>query len=140
MSYLLDTNVISELVARQPNQRVIDWIDALDPHDVYLSVVTIGELAKGIERLPASSRKEVLLDWLDSDLPLRFSGRILAVDTATMRLWGALTARLERVGRPLPVIDSIIAALALQHGLVLATRNGSDFRDTGVTVVDPWQE
>jgi tRNA(fMet)-specific endonuclease VapC len=140
MSYLLDTNVISELVARRPTQRVLDWIDVLNPHDVYLSVITIGELAKGIEKLAASGRKDILLAWLDSDLILRFSGRILPIDTVTMRTWASLTARLERGGRPLPVIDSLIAALALQHGLTLATRNIADFRDTGVALVDPWQQ
>jgi len=140
MTYLLDTNVISELVTRQPNPRVIAWIDALDPQEIYLSVITIGELAKGIEKLPASTRKDTLLDWLDSDLLLRFSGRILSVDTATMRTWATLTAQLERVGRPLPVIDSIIAALALQHRFILATRNSADFQDTGVDLVNPWQE
>lgn len=140
MTYLLDTNVISELVTRQPNPRVIAWIDALDPQEFYLSVITIGELAKGIEKLPASTRKDTLLDWLDSDLLLRFSGRILSVDTATMRTWAMLTAQLERVGRPLPVIDSIIAALALQHRFILATRNSADFQDTGVDLVNPWQE
>ena len=140
MTYLLDTNVISELVTRQLNPRVIAWIDALDPQEIYLSVITIGELAKGIEKLPASTRKDTLLDWLDSDLLLRFSGRILSVDTATMRTWATLTAQLERVGRPLPVIDSIIAALALQHRFILATRNSADFQDTGVDLVNPWQE
>ena len=140
MTYLLDTNVISELVTRQPNPRVIAWVDALDPQEIYLSVITIGELAKGIEKLPASTRKDTLLDWLDSDLLLRFSGRILSVDTATMRTWATLTAQLERVGRPLPVIDSIIAALALQHRFILATRNSADFQDTGVDLVNPWQE
>ena len=140
MTYLLDTNVISELVTRQLNPRVIAWVDALDPQEIYLSVITIGELAKGIEKLPASTRKDTLLDWLDSDLLLRFSGRILSVDTATMRTWATLTAQLERVGRPLPVIDSIIAALALQHRFILATRNSADFQDTGVDLVNPWQE
>jgi len=140
MTYLLDTNVISELVTRQLNPRVIAWVDALDPQEIYLSVITIGELAKGIEKLPASTRKDTLLDWLDSDLLLRFSGRILSVDTATMRTWAMPTAQLERVGRPLPVIDSIIAALALQHRFILATRNSADFQDTGVDLVNPWQE
>jgi tRNA(fMet)-specific endonuclease VapC len=139
MKYLLDTNVISELVAKQPDQRVIDWIDSLDPSSVYLSVITIGELRKGIERLPLSRRKDTLYAWLSDDLPVRFNGRILVVDIDVMLVWGELTGRLERVGKPLPAIDSLIAATALHHGCYLATRNENDFKETGVTIVNPWK-
>ena len=138
MNYLLDTNVISELVAKKPNRRVLEWIDTLDANHVFLSVITIGELRKGIEKLSNSTRKDVLADWLTTDLVLRFSGRILPLDIDVMLTWGKLTGQLERIGRPLPAIDSLIAALALHHGYTLATRNEADFKDTGVVVMNPW--
>ena len=84
MKYLLDTNVISELAAKRPNLQVVQWIDSLEPDDVYLSVITIGELRKGIEKLPDSRRKQTLQDWLSDELLVRFSGRILAVDIEVM--------------------------------------------------------
>ena len=138
MNYLLDTNVISELVAKQPNRRVLEWIDTLDSNRVFLSVITIGELRKGIEKLPASARKEALFDWLTTDLVLRFSGRILSLEIDVMLTWGQMTGQLERIGRPLPAIDSLIAALALYHNYTLVTRNEADFKDTGITVLNPW--
>jgi predicted nucleic acid-binding protein len=139
VKYLLDTNVISELVARSPNPQVIAWIDTLEADTVYLCVVTIGELRKGIEKLPDSSRKSALTNWLNDDLLVRFAGRVLALDVAVMLTWGELTGRLERVGRPLPAIDSMIAALAIHHNCTLVTRNEGDFKDTDVNVINPWK-
>lgn len=138
MNYLLDTNVISELVAEQPSQKVVEWIDTLTDERIYLSAITIGELKKGIEKLPASQRKELLREWLTEELLIRFAGRILSIDTAVMLTWGQLTATLEQRGRKLPAMNSLIAALALQGGFTLVTRNAADFRDTGVTVLNPW--
>jgi toxin FitB len=139
MKYLLDTNVISELVAKTPNARVIQWLDALDPNSVYLSVITIGELSKGIEKLPNSKRKDALREWLNDDLLVRFSGRILTLDVHVMLTWGELTGRLERAGRSIAAIDSLIAALARYHGCTLVTRNEDDFQETGITIVNPWK-
>lgn len=138
MNYLLDTCVISELVARQPEPKVVNWLDAIEDERIYLSVITIGEIKRGIEKLPESSRRQTLADWLGSDLLLRFRGRILAVDTAVMLRWGELVAKMEAAGRPLPAMDSLIAALALTHNLHLVTRNEKDFQGTGVVIVDPW--
>lgn len=138
MRYLLDTNIISELVAKQPEPRVVRWIDSQDAATLYLSVVTIGELRKGLERMPASRRKDSLRTWLADDLLVRFSGRILVIDIEVMLTWGELTGRLERAGRPLPAIDSLLAALALYHRCTLATRNEADFADTGISVLNPW--
>lgn len=138
MNYLLDTNVISELVAKQPSPKVVEWIDTLADERIYLSAITIGELKKGIEKLPASQRKESLRDWLHEELLTRFGGRILAIDTAVMLTWGQLTATLEQRGRKLPAMDSLIAALALKSGFTLVTRNEAGFSDTGVTVLNPW--
>lgn len=138
MRYLLDTSVISELVAKHPNKRVVQWLDGVDPASVYLSVITIGELRKGIEKLPNSSRKDKLLNWLVNELLIRFEDRILALDVDVMMTWGELMGRLERSGRPLSAIDSLIAALALARSCCLVTRNEADFKDTGLTVINPW--
>jgi toxin FitB len=138
MSYLLDTCLISELVAKQPNQKVLDWLDAQMPETLYLSVVTIGEIAKGICKLTASKRKESLTNWLNETLPNRFEHRILSIDVSTMVLWGNLVGQLEQNGRPLPVVDSLIAAIALQNSKKLVTRNENDFAGTGVVIVNPW--
>ncbi|MBD2629698.1 type II toxin-antitoxin system VapC family toxin [Trichormus variabilis] len=138
MTYLLDTCLISELVAKQPNQKVLDWVDAQIPETLYLSVITIGEIAKGICKLVPSKRKESLTTWLNETLPNRFEHRILTVDVSTMVLWGNLVGQLEQNGRPLPAMDSLIAAIALQHSLSLVTRNEHDFAGTGVVIVNPW--
>ena len=125
---------------REPDPRVVRWVDELDPRGVYLSVVTIGELSKGVEKLPESRRKTALSDWLKSDLLIRFEGRILNLDVVAMLAWGVLVGRLGREGRSLPAMDSLIAALALHHDCALATRNEADFEGTGVKVVNPWRQ
>jgi predicted nucleic acid-binding protein len=139
VKYLLDTNVLSELVARQPNQQVVRWIDDLDTESVYLGVITIGELRKGIEKMPDSPRKDMLSNWLTDDLLVRFAGRVLSVDTGVMLTWGELTGRTERAGRSRPALDSLIAALAIHHNCSLVTRNEADFEAIGVSVINPWK-
>ena len=139
MKYLVDTNVISELIAREPNPKVVAWIDQLDPSMVYLSVVTIGEIRKGIEKLTASRRKDAIKKWLETDLLIRFEGRIIEISAETMLTWGELVGHLEREGKPIGAIDSLIAATALQGQYVLATRNAEDFQNTDVAVVNPWE-
>ena len=138
MRYLLDTCVISELVARQPNPRVVAWVDAVEEDRLYLSVITIGEIRRGIAKLPDSPRKERLNRWLEEDLLLRFGGRIVPIDVGVMLTWGGLVARLERTGRVLPAIDSLVAAIALHGEFTLVTRNVRDFEGTGVQIVNPW--
>lgn len=138
MKYLLDTNIISELVAKQPAVKVIDWLDHTDDSLIYLSVITIGEIKKGIERLPDSTRKTALRTWLTDELLVRFQGRILTVDLMVMLTWGELTAALEQKGRKLPAMDSLVAAIARQGPFILVTRNEADFADTGVTILNPW--
>jgi tRNA(fMet)-specific endonuclease VapC len=138
MNYLLDTNVISELVTKQPNPKVVAWIDALDPAAVYLSVVTIGEIRKGIEKLASSPRKDTISAWLEYDLLTRFDGRIASITTNVMLRWGALVGQLELQGRIVAAIDSLIAAIALEGDFTLATRNEQDFQGTGVRIINPW--
>jgi tRNA(fMet)-specific endonuclease VapC len=140
MTFLLDTCVISELVAKQPNLHVVQWIDSMDEDKLFLSAVTIGEIKRGIEKLADSTRKSALAEWLEGDLLLRFTDRILPIDTPVMLVWGQLTADLEKQGRPMPAIDSLIAATCLRARLDLVTRNESDFAHSGVAVVNPWEQ
>ena len=139
MNYVLDTNVISELISKQPNEKVVEWLDHLDPNRIYLSVITIGEIRKGIEKLAPSKRRERIEEWLEADLLLRFHGRILEITTEVMLIWGELTGRLENEERPITAIDSLIAAIVLQGDYCLVTRNEHDFQHTGVTLINPWK-
>jgi len=138
MRYLLDTNIISELVARTPNPRVVDWLAGADEDLLYLSVITIGEIKKGIEKLPASKRKKRLTTWLEEDLLERFAGRLVTLDVEVLLHWGELAARLERAGKTIAAIDSLMAASALVGDFLLVTRNTADFDAAGVQVMNPW--
>jgi predicted nucleic acid-binding protein len=139
MKYLLDTCVISELVAKSPNPKVVNFIDSLDSDDVFLSVITIGEIAKGVEKLPKSKRKQELHTWLRENLIVRFDRRIIPLETEVMMDWGIMVARLETAGITLPAIDSLIAATTSTHTLTLVTRNVGDFSGTGIEIVNPWE-
>lgn len=138
MKYLLDTCVISELIHKQPEPRVVAWVDSLHESEAYLSAITVGEIKRGVEKLPASERQAAMRAWLEHDLLVRFQGRILPLDAAVMLAWGQLVATVERSGRPLPAFDSLIAATALNGGLTVATRNGADFSGAGVPIFNPW--
>ena len=140
MKYLLDTCVISELVAKNPNEQVVKWVDEVDEQLLTLSVITLGEIRRGIEKLPESKRKQRLNEWLAEDLLIRFDEKILSIDTAVMLTRGAMVARMESQGRSMPAIDSLIAAIAGHYDLQLVTRNEKDFAGSGVTVVNPWNE
>lgn len=135
MSYLVDTNVLSELRRRDPDANVVRWLADRPATTLYLSVLTLGELRRGVEGLPEGDRKRRLLDWLEVELPAYFAGRILPVDATVADRWGRLLAQ---AGRPLPAIDSLLAATALTHGLTLLTRNIRDFQHPDLTVLDPW--
>lgn len=136
MSYLIDTNVLSELRRKQPDQRVVAWIQARPTQSLFLSVLTLGEIRKGLERLPDSARRQDLLDWLEVELPAYFIGRIHAIDAQTADRWGRL---MVQAGRPLPAIDGLLAATALQHDLTLVTRNTRDFADLELRLINPWE-
>lgn len=136
--FLLDTNVISELVRPRPNPPVTHWLDSIDEELLFLSVLTLGEIRKGITALAASARKVRLEAWLSGGLIPRFESRILAIDQAIAERWGQVTASLAAQGTPLPVIDGLLAATALDHNLTLVTRHTRDVSLTGVAVFDPW--
>ena len=138
MNYLLDTCVISEFIAHPPNPGVADWVVHSIETALFLSVVTIGEIKRGADRLPPSRRKNELDAWLYEDLLVRFRGRLLVLDLDVILTWGTLVARLELAGRKMPTLDALIAATALRNNLSLVTRNVSDFAQSGVTIVNPW--
>ena len=140
MSFLLDTCVVSELVKKNPRRQVVDWIDAQEESTLYLSALTIGELEKGVVKLPASRRKARLASWVRRDLAARFIGRVLSIDPRIASRWGALVGESERRGIPLPVVDSLIAATALVNDLQIVTRNVEDFSRCGVDCIDLWSE
>ncbi len=139
MNYILDTNVVSELVAAQPNPNVVLWVENIPPEQVYLSVITIGELVKGIEKLPDSQRKEKLVSWLHNDLLVRFQDHLLPLDVSVLIIWGQLVASLEASGHPMPAIDSLLAATAADKGFTLVTRNVDDFLHAGIHLLNPWE-
>lgn len=139
MKYLLDTCVISELIAKKPSKKVIDWIDNIEQESVYLSVVTVGEIRKGIEKLPESKRKVSLQQWLNDELLIRFQDKMLVIDTHVMLAWGELTGRLDIEGNRMPAIDSLIAAIAIHNNCSLVTRNQDDFQNVGLSIINPWE-
>jgi predicted nucleic acid-binding protein len=136
--FLLDTNCISELVHSRPETRVAEWMRAANESLLYLSVLTLGEIRKGAAALPQSRRRAYLESWLESDLQVRFSGRILAIDNHIADRWGWLTAEAQLKGRPLSAVDGLLAATALHHNLTLVSRNVSDFANTQVPILNPW--
>lgn len=139
MRYLLDTNVVSEFRRLEPNPGVLDWLNRVNPETVYLSVITIGEVKKGIEKLTDEARQRSLQGWLENDLLARFHQRIVSLDTDVLLVWGSLAARLERDGTPMPAIDALLAASAVHGDFTLVTRNEADFARAGVKLLNPWQ-
>ncbi|AJP49113.1 recombinase [Rugosibacter aromaticivorans] len=137
MSYLLDTNVLSELRRKTPNAGVVEWFARRPASTLFLSVLTLGELRKGVEGMADADRRTALLDWLEAELPIFFTGRILSVDVQVADRWGRLMAAAKR---PVPAIDSLLAATAAHHGLSLVTRNVRDFVDSGLDVINPWTD
>ncbi len=135
MSYLLDTNVLSELVRPKPNASVISWFSSVPDESLYISALTIGEIRKGVEGVPDARRKEKLRVWLEHELPEWFGKRVLSIDGDVAERWGRLQAQAKR---PVPAIDSLLAATALHHELRMVTRNEKDFDYQGLEVINPW--
>ena len=138
MNYLLDTCILSEFKKTQPEQKIIDWIDNQIEVTLFLSVVTIGEIQKGIAALPSSKRRKELEKWL-LNLIFRYDRRIIPLGTDEMLMWGGLNGKLAKKGFVFPFLDSLIAATALTHNLTLVTRNESDFKNTGVKILNIWK-
>jgi toxin FitB len=139
LQYLLDTCIISEFVKPNPEPKVIDWLNAIDPNQVFLSVVTIGEIQFGISLRPPSNRRTELEIWLNQSLFEQFANRILSLDTDIFLTWGQMTAQQRQQGKPMGVMDSLIAAVALRHRMVLVTRNVSDFSAPELSLLNPWE-
>lgn len=135
MSYLLDTNVISEMVRARPNPGLLRWFAETPSVALHLSVLSLGEIRKGVENLKKGDRKEKLRVWLEQELPAWFEDRLLPVDAPVADQWGRMLAA---VSRPVPAIDSLLAATALHHALRMVTRNQNDFVYPGLEVVNPW--
>lgn len=134
MSWLVDTNVISELSRRAPNPKVSAWLLA-NQDELHVSVLTLGELEKGLSKVADEARRRRLERWVRSDVPTWFGNRVLEIDVKVAVRWGRLVGSLSD---PLPAIDSLIAATALEHRLTVVSRNKSDFTRAGVAVLDPW--
>ena len=137
--FLLDTNCISEIVRLKPEPRVMAWIEAAEETLLYLSVLTLGEIRKGLAALPQGKRRSRLETWLEVELQARFSGRILSIDAPVADRWGLLAANAKGKGKPLSAIDGLLAATAIHHNLTIVSRNVGDFTTTQVPVVNPWE-
>jgi len=138
MNYLLDTCLLSELHRVEPNPGVAEWVTQTDDARMYISVLSLGEIQKGIAKLDDGRRKRTIQAWLDDQLIRRFAGRIVPVDLDAALEWGLMSGAFARRGRPLAVIDSLLAVSAIAHNLTLVTRNLQDFADLPVKLVDPW--
>ena len=138
MAFLIDTCVLSEPQKRRPSDKVVDWLRSMEESALYLSVLSLGEIHKGIAKLKDGSKRERLQAWVEVELAGRFRGRILTIDERTASLWGRICGEVERRGEKLPVIDSLIGATALVHGLTVASRNAPDIGRTGAKVFNPW--
>lgn len=137
--FLLDTNCISEMVSPRPEPYVMQWMEAADERLLYLSVLTLGEIRKGLAILAQGKRRAHLETWLEIELQARFSGRILPIEAAVADRWGLLAAQSKRKGKALPVIDGLLAATALHYNLTIVSRNTGDFTNTQVQVLNPWE-
>lgn len=139
LKYLLDTCVVSEFVKPRPEKKLMAWLNSIEADQVYLSVVTLGEIQRGISLKPASNRRTELEVWLNEDLMAQFADRILPLDQEVLITWGQMVAPLKALGKPMNILDSFIAATAKHHKMVLVTRNISDFENVAVSILNPWE-
>lgn len=139
MKYLLDTCVISEAIKPKPNTGVIEWLEKQEESNLYLSVLTFGEIEKGIEKSPNVKHKNKLKIWVEEDLKQRFADRILPIEIQVSAKWGEIQAKSELVGKPLPTVDGLIAVTGLVNNCVVVTRNISDMEQSSVELFNPWE-
>jgi len=138
MNYLLDTCVVSELIKKNPDTNVLRWISEIEEASLYLSVLTLGEIHKGIEKLPQSKKKDQLHKWVNSDLRERFKNRIIDLDLVAATKWGEVQGKAELVGKPMSLIDGLISATGIVNDLIVVTRNIRDMEQSGVSLLNPW--
>ena len=139
MKYLLDTCVISEVIKPKPNKNVISWLTNQDESELFLSVLTFGEIEKGIEKAPDKIRKKKLKLWVEEDLKQRFEGRILPIDLGVSTHWGIVQGIAEKAGRPMPTLDGLIAVSGLVNNCIVVTRHISDMEQSTVELFNPWK-
>ncbi|MES9856599.1 MAG: type II toxin-antitoxin system VapC family toxin [Sedimenticola sp.] len=139
MKYLLDTCVISEAIKPKPNEKVIAWLEKQQEENLYLSVLTFGEIEKGIEKSANEDRKKRLRLWVEEDLKQRFEGRILPIEMQVASRWGVVQGKLEIIGKSLPAIDGLIAVTGLVNNCIVVTRNISDMQQSSVELFNPWE-
>jgi len=138
MAYLIDTNVVSETLKPRPEPLVIEWIHGRMPNDLFLSSISLGELVRGARRVRDKAKRERFEAWINRDLSAQFQGRILPFDHRSAVIWGEIMGDGDRTGRPKPMADAQIAAVALAHDLTLVTRNTGDFAGMGMALFNPW--
>ena len=138
MNYLLDTCVISELIKARPTRGVVEWVRSINETSMFISVLTLGEIHKGINKLRASKKRNTLQEWVSKDLCQRFDGRIIPISMEIARIWGEIQGNAEKKGEKMPVIDSLIAASAIAHDCTVVTRNVADIEKTAVPIHNPW--
>lgn len=139
MKYLLDTCVISEVIKREPNKNVISWLQAQDEANLFLSILTFGEIQKGIEKHPDHNRKKKLKVWVEEDLKKRFENRIIPIDLKVVTNWGSTQGLAELAGKSMPTIDGLIAVSGLTYNCIVATRNTSDMEQSTAELFNPWK-
>ncbi|MBW1723528.1 MAG: type II toxin-antitoxin system VapC family toxin [Deltaproteobacteria bacterium] len=140
MNYILDTCIISEIVKPKPRLKVINWLRSQNENNLYISVLTLGELHKGLEKIRDKRKKKKIHLWIEQDLRERFRDKILPIDARVAMIWGQVQGRTEQSGRGMPTIDGLIAATGLAFNMVVATRNISDMEASGVALFNPWDE
>ena len=138
MRYLLDTCVISEIIKLKPSKNVISWLEKQDESNLFLSVLSFGEIEKGIEKASDEVRKKKLRLWVEEDLKQRFEGRILPIDLQVSTQWGVLQGKSEKAGKPMPAIDGLIAVSGLVNNCIVVTRNTSDMEQSTAELFNPW--
>lgn len=139
MSYLLDTCVLSEYSQKQPDPRVLAWVDSIAETRLYVSALSLGEIRQGAAHVANTRKSDRLMAWLEGELLPRFEHRVLPIDTEIALMWGELRGALLRRGKPASLFDSLIAATAKVHGFSVVTRNVRDFKNFAVAIVNPWQ-
>lgn len=138
MNYLLDTCVISELIKARPTKSVVKWVESIDERSMFISVLTLGEIHKGITKLRASKKKRTLQEWVSNDLNQRFDNRIIPVSIEIARIWGEVQGKAEKKCEKMPAIDSLIGATAIAYDFTVVTRNAADMENSGVQIHNPW--